>query len=93
MSPGKLLGPAEVLASHMQELFDLVESKPFPFRRCRGCENVFVRDRNRRYCDAACAARTAETADRKDKRNAYMKAYMKERRKKAARARRKKRER
>lgn len=73
--------PRRVADSLLADLISIVKKKPFPFASCPLCRTVFVRVRRQRYCSPICTYRATEAA-RREKKKAYMKAYMAKRRKK-----------
>lgn len=58
------------------ELVELIRTRPFPFRRCKRCERVFVRSRRRLFCSPACTYEWHELNRDKDTRREYMRKHM-----------------
>jgi hypothetical protein len=65
------------------ELAQILRQKPFPFRRCVVCRQVFVPVKRQRYCSPNCAFQGTETMNKKEKKREYMRAYMAKQRQKA----------
>jgi hypothetical protein len=57
----------------LSALFDLIQSDPFPFKRCEICNKVFVPYKKQIYCSADCARRAVE-----ERRGETHKQYMKQ---------------